>query len=390
MIVDGLDVDDIDEHVAYLTRLTKSSDFATRERAQDMLDRLATVDLEKVGPKGYVHGWIHVGVPSAGERVFHPEHGHGTISRSGKRTVGVRFDDGKEHSFEHGRGSGESFAQRVDRRRRAPGAAEVHGHVDSAHAAIKAGKHAEAADHLAAAVAKSHPDDKALQRKIDHLRKAAAVAAATPKAKKPKVPAGDAERQELAKQFVKRMAAGEKFSVDPAMVPHLLKEMDGGDAVNMAMMQLKGRGNGNLFQKHMRDIPRDQMPALPDNVHDLQPFMDALVERNVKFELVHMNPKVIGATQSQLSGPKVAKLAGFMTKGGWKPGGALIVSQENALLDGHHRWAGAAMASIQHELGVPGAQPVNVMALKVDLPIDELLKLGEEFSGPKKALGEAP
>lgn len=388
MIADDLDVDDIDEQVEYLTRLTKSSDRTTREQAQDLLDRLAHVDLEKVGPKGYIHGWIHVGVPSAGERVFHPEHGHGTITRSGKRTVGVKFDGGKEHSFEHGRGSGEHFAQRVDGRRRTPAAAEIHGHVAQAHEAMKAGKHAEAADHLAAALATSHPDDKALQRSIGKLR--ATAAKAKPKVKAPKLPASETERQKLAKQFVERMGAGEKFSVEPGMVPHLLKEMDGGDAVNMAMMQLKGRGNGNLFQKHMRDIPRDQMPALPDNVHDLQPFMDALVARNVKFELVHMNPKVIGATQSQLSGPKVAKLAGFMTKGGWKPGGALIVSKENALLDGHHRWAGAAMASIQHELGVPGAQPVNVMALKVDLPIDELLKIGEEFSGPKKALGEAP
>jgi hypothetical protein len=59
-------------------------------------------DLVKVGPKGYIHNWILVGVPVKGVEVHHPEHGRGTVIRAGKRTAAVRFDSGHEASFEHG------------------------------------------------------------------------------------------------------------------------------------------------------------------------------------------------------------------------------------------------------------------------------------------------
>lgn len=97
-----LDHDDLDEQVAYLTRLTKSANPAVAEQAQDRLDRLAQVTIIKVGPKGYIHGWIHVGTPTAGARVFHPEHGHGTVTHHEGGKSHIRFDSGKEHSFEHG------------------------------------------------------------------------------------------------------------------------------------------------------------------------------------------------------------------------------------------------------------------------------------------------
>lgn len=83
-----------EEYVAYLTRLTKSFDPTIREQAH--------AELMKVGPKGYIHGWVLVGAPSVGQKVHHKEHGHGTIIRAGKKTSTIRFDSGKEHAFEHG------------------------------------------------------------------------------------------------------------------------------------------------------------------------------------------------------------------------------------------------------------------------------------------------
>lgn len=62
--------------------------------------------LNKVGPKGYIHGWIYVGPQAPGSRVFHPEHGHGTVNQHnldpGKKvrgSVDVHFDSGEKHSF---------------------------------------------------------------------------------------------------------------------------------------------------------------------------------------------------------------------------------------------------------------------------------------------------
>lgn len=67
---------------------------------------VGSAKLNKVGPKGYIHGWIYVGPQAPGSRVFHPEHGHGTVNSHeldpGKKvrgTVDVHFDSGEKHSF---------------------------------------------------------------------------------------------------------------------------------------------------------------------------------------------------------------------------------------------------------------------------------------------------
>lgn len=115
-------MDHVEDYAGYLIVLTKSADRALADQAYEALTRLVEADLEKVGPKGYIHGWIFVGPQAVGAHVFHPYHGHGTITRSGKRTVGVQFDSGKYHAFEHGHGTGADthFAQRPSRRRTDP------------------------------------------------------------------------------------------------------------------------------------------------------------------------------------------------------------------------------------------------------------------------------
>lgn len=62
--------------------------------------------LNKVGPKGYIHGWIFVGAPGAGSRVFHPQHGHGTVAEHRGDSVAVHFDSGHKADFAAGQGSG--------------------------------------------------------------------------------------------------------------------------------------------------------------------------------------------------------------------------------------------------------------------------------------------
>lgn len=73
-------------------------------------------DLVKVGPKGYIHGWIFVGVPGVGDEVRHPEHGKGTITEHSGEHVTVSFHNGKTHSFQVHRHEGEShhFTKRGD------------------------------------------------------------------------------------------------------------------------------------------------------------------------------------------------------------------------------------------------------------------------------------
>lgn len=61
-------------------------------------DRPVTVT--KVGPKGYIHGWIFVGVPGVGDSVHHPQHGRGTVTGAAGGHVSVAFDSGAHHQFE--------------------------------------------------------------------------------------------------------------------------------------------------------------------------------------------------------------------------------------------------------------------------------------------------
>lgn len=70
----------------------------------------------KVGPHGYIHGWIFVGVPGVGDAVQHPEHGKGVITSHGESHVTVRFANGEEHLFQVHRDASESghFAKRGD------------------------------------------------------------------------------------------------------------------------------------------------------------------------------------------------------------------------------------------------------------------------------------
>lgn len=74
-------------------------------RAQKHLDSLtSTADVVKVGPKGYEHGWIFVGVPSSGDVVHHPSYGSGHVIHHDGTTVTVRFH-GEEHTFRHRAGT---------------------------------------------------------------------------------------------------------------------------------------------------------------------------------------------------------------------------------------------------------------------------------------------
>lgn len=79
--------------------------------------------VEKVGPKGYIHGWIFVGVPGEGDAVRHPDFGTGKVSRvrelgNGHASVSVRWDSGDftSHDAIHHEG-GSTFVPREEHER---------------------------------------------------------------------------------------------------------------------------------------------------------------------------------------------------------------------------------------------------------------------------------
>jgi hypothetical protein len=64
-----------------------------------------------------------------------------------------------------------------------------------------------------------------------------------------------------------------------------------------------------------------------------------------------------------------------MAKDGWQAGSILLASGDGYVVDGHHRWSGAASARAS------GAQPdLTISGWIVDAPIDEVLKLAGEVA----------
>lgn len=56
----------------------------------------------KVGPKGYIHGWIHVGAPGVGDDIHHPSHGKGKVTAVSGSHVTAKFTSGATRSFPRG------------------------------------------------------------------------------------------------------------------------------------------------------------------------------------------------------------------------------------------------------------------------------------------------
>lgn len=61
--------------------------------------------VEKVGPHGYIHGWIFVGIPGIGDAVSHPASGHGAGVITGRdeehHRITVHFANGHDHTFDY-------------------------------------------------------------------------------------------------------------------------------------------------------------------------------------------------------------------------------------------------------------------------------------------------
>lgn len=112
-------------------------------------------------------------------------------------------------------------------------------------------------------------------------------------------------------------------------------------------------------------------------------FLADLKLRGIGMEQGTVKAADLKASQSELVGPKVAGMAAAMRAGTLKGGARLVVSRDNYVVDGHHRWAAlVANDSIDGKLG---DEPMDI--LRVDAPISEVLHLANNWA---KRFGIAP
>jgi hypothetical protein len=106
-------------------------------------------------------------------------------------------------------------------------------------------------------------------------------------------------------------------------------------------------------------LPRTDMPQVAQKDHPN--FMSFLKGRGVDHEKISIPARSLKPTQREIDWKKVSGLGNIVHD---KP---LIVSSDNFVADGHHRWANAAL---NHQ---------HVSCLKANLPILQLIKVMSEF-----------
>ena len=115
--------------------------------------------------------------------------------------------------------------------------------------------------------------------------------------------------------------------------------------------------------KDTKGLKRSEMPQIHKD--DYKEFIDYLQDNGAKFAKYTMPAKQLKATQGEFSNKGVVKQALKQLRG--EPRKPVIASEDNFIIDGHHRWL----------LAWNTGDSVDVF--KVNKPADELLKLVKKF-----------
>lgn len=156
--------------------------------------------------------------------------------------------------------------------------------------------------------------------------------------------------------------------------PHLFCKLNRG-IERISMPQLKGR-----------PIPGSQADLLPrdeqNEVDASQEFANYLrTKKGYKISSEQVPAVQLQATQNELVGSKVAGIWYAMedpTTDVYKniTNSPLFISQDNYIVDGHHRWA----ASVAHGIGQGNLEKVRMKVERVHAPIDQLVNDANEFA----------
>lgn len=179
------------------------------------------------------------------------------------------------------------------------------------------------------------------------------------------------------------LRGGDRVSVSPKDALKLVREIGSYEVANgerntpIDLNQIHIKGT-NLFDSQNLGIPRSQMPQIPEK---LRPeFEQYLKDSQITFQSEIVDPRSLTPSQSQLSlNGSFLKIGEILAQ---TPVADLIVSKDNYVLDGHHRWAGAVLASFED----PSVQ-LNVMRLNVDH--NEALQTMYNFNHDYAVAGQA-
>ena len=153
--------------------------------------------------------------------------------------------------------------------------------------------------------------------------------------------------------------------------------------VSAQMIKMKGKApvfdlckvsvaGTNLFCAESKGIPRVQMPQMGRQM--TKDFRKMLLKKGYRIDKVEERASYLKATQDQLNGAKVA-INAQRIKSGDKKLPRLVVSRDNYILDGHHKWAAVlGLDAADNRLG-----DSKMKIARVDIDIVTLLQEAKEF-----------
>lgn len=166
----------------------------------------------------------------------------------------------------------------------------------------------------------------------------------------------------------------------------------GNEAKEYDLCQISVPGT-NLFCAEHKDVGRAEMPQLggkpvpgteadklprdkfdPTVVNGAKQFVDYLEKTGIKTTPGEMPASHLKASQREMIGSKVAKMAKATS---FDPGKEpIFVSRDNYVVDGHHRWAANVLRDAED--GKLGDLRQNV--IRIDAPISEVLHIANAWS----------
>lgn len=222
--------------------------------------------------------------------------------------------------------------------------------------------------------------------------------------KEPKEPSGDTPIKVGGdiKRAAELLSEGKRVELDqPREVSTLLSELAsrveaakaaGEKPPNIDLCDVSVSGT-NLFCAEHKDIPRINMPQLkgvPEagsqasvldadskgEVDITDQFVRHMVTEGYKLSGDVEQASYLRATQNELNGGKVAGMYNFLQGDGKFDPGLMIVSKDNYIVDGHHRWAAQiAHDTIDNQLG-----DAKISVIRIDADIGTLLEESKKFA----------
>jgi hypothetical protein len=167
------------------------------------------------------------------------------------------------------------------------------------------------------------------------------------------------------KDRVKALAEkGRRIIIKPSEITEAMDEFaDMKGDPDLTSMHIDGT---NLYDEDNLGIPRNKMPQIPSDTKGT--FISVMEKRGARVTRTEIDPTQLHPIQKEISASKVGLIMRKLRKDGTATddGGRIVVSKDNYVIDGHHRWAAVAMLNFEDK-------SIKLPVIKVDINHQDLI-----------------